>query len=445
MLFCLAWVGALARLWVMRLLLSAIACSPTLGSEAHFGWCALVANARIFDEVHLLGHVYNQTELEAARESGLLPPNVHLHFAGTIHLRGRSPMLARIHNWRAYASWSAEILPIAEHLHRKIGFSFSQHATVSSWRVPSPLWKIRGLKFIWGPLGGGEVFPLSLLGILSPKTAAYELARKLQGVLAICNPEVRACARNAEVLLASNEETAKVLLSLGARRERVKLLSPGFFLPGQIESLAKGFENAEGVKSGAESGVLRLFAGGEIEGRKGIGLALDAIALFRRENDASLTYTIAGGGAELPALHARAKALGLKDCVRFVPTLRGAHYVEALAAADIYLLPSLRDSVGLTLMEAMICECIPVVADCGGPGRIVTPDCGIKIRVCRRGQMIRDLADALSRLASMNPADRTDMGKSAAGRVVKNFSLASYEEALADVYRGGGGGLRFKV
>jgi glycosyltransferase involved in cell wall biosynthesis len=45
-----------------------------------------------------------------------------------------------------------------------------------------------------------------------------------------------------------------------------------------------------------------------------------------------------------------------------------------LRAAHIYLLPSLRDSAGITLAEAMLAGCVPVVADCAGPGEIVTEE-----------------------------------------------------------------------
>jgi len=41
---------------------------------------------------------------------------------------------------------------------------------------------------------------------------------------------------------------------------------------------------------------------------------------------------------------------------------------RARRAGDIYLLPSLREGVPLTQMEAMAAGCIPVVMDCGGAG-----------------------------------------------------------------------------
>lgn len=55
---------------------------------------------------------------------------------------------------------------------------------------------------------------------------------------------------------------------------------------------------------------------------------------------------------------------------------RQAGYWKELAASHVFLLPSLGESSGLTMMEAMLAGCAPFVADCGGPAHIVTEACG---------------------------------------------------------------------
>ena len=76
----------------------------------------------------------------------------------------------------------------------------------------------------------------------------------------------------------------------------------------------------------------------------------------------------------------------------------GADYLKELGESHVFLLPSLRESAGITMMEAMLAGCVPVVADCGGPAHIVTDDCGWKIPVGGRAGMIDALAEAIATL-----------------------------------------------
>jgi len=123
----------------VRVLLSAIACSPQLGSEAQFGWNSLLAVSEVADEVHLLGHDFNRQHLLAAKEHGLLPDHVTLHFAGVHPPFPKNRFAARVVAWRVYRDWSREALALAKELHAKHRFDLIHHVTVASWRVASEL------------------------------------------------------------------------------------------------------------------------------------------------------------------------------------------------------------------------------------------------------------------------------------------------------------------
>src|SRR4030095_6150714 len=72
-------------------------------------------------------------------------------------------------------------------------------------------------------------------------------------------------------------------------------------------------------------------------------------------------------------------------------TLSWQEYQEELGA-HVYLLPSMRKTVGPTKMEAMSTGCVPIVADNGGRKLMLTEECGYKIPVTTPKRMAEEIA-----------------------------------------------------
>jgi glycosyltransferase involved in cell wall biosynthesis len=170
-----------------------------------------------------------------------------------------------------------------------------------------------------------------------------------------------------------------------------------------------------------------------MEGRKGVGLALRALALAA-EKGLNFHYTIAGGGPELPSLRQLAKALGLgEDRVLFHPGYTGDAYIAALHHSDIYFLPSFRESTPVTLLEAYLAGCYPIVADTGAQGEIVRLAGGKLAGGTNPDELVRGLADALLWCAEHRP-QLGELARHSAEKVKNHFSSACYENKLRDAY-----------
>jgi len=141
-------------------------------------------------------------------------------------------------------------------------------------------------------------------------------------------------------------------------------------------------------------GPLRLFAGGNLIGAKGVTLAFHALARVKAKG-VKFHYRLGGGGPESQHLRALAAHLGLQDEVVFGESLAGEAYPKELGATHIYLLPRLREGAPLTLMEAMLAGCVPVVAKCGGVAHVITDDCGYEVPITTRNKFVGALADAI--------------------------------------------------
>ena len=408
----------------MKILISAYSADPYLGSEDWFTWSAVRCLARDH-ELHVLTSSRNRDSLARAAGEGLIPPAVQFHYAGAVKPWSPGRLRARFQNWKEYVSFAGATLPVARQLMRTIKFDLAHHVTVASWRVASPLWQ-SGLPLIFGPIGGNEQFPVRFIPVLSPGAAAYELARMASNRVSRISPAVRNCLRRAAHVFAANLETEQLVKAMRGSDQGVSLLQPGFYSREAIADFSR-FDTGKSM-----AGPLRLFAGGNMEGRKGVALALAALARVKR-NGVDFIYRLAAGGPEIPHLKQLAARLGLQREVLFTENLRGEDYRRELGATHVYLLPSFRESTGLTMMEAMLAGCVPVVADSGGPGFIVTDECGYKIPVVSREQMVGQLTAVITAIGR----DRkiiSEKGPAARKRVATAFSAENYRKSVNAVY-----------
>ena len=123
----------------------------------------------------------------------------------------------------------------------------------------------------------------------------------------------------------------------------------------------------------------------------------------------STVFTIVGAGPAEKTLKALAAALGVTDAVRWVPWAPQSELHEHYYEHDVLLFPSLRDSGGMVVLEALAHGLPVVCADVGGPGVIVNERCG---RVVRTAGLTRDeIVAALARVLLELSCDRVLLNK----------------------------------
>lgn len=408
----------------MKVLLSAHACNPESTSECIVGWRCLLAVASRH-EVWLLTAERNRAALERARESGALPPNVRLHFAGKPFRRSSHPMLAKLREWPYYAAFLKAARPIAKQLHEEIGFDLVHHATFATWRIPVPYGEL-GIPFVIGPIGGGEIFNLAFSRYLSFEARFFEWFRNAATLSSLWNPGVRRTFHMASVVLSANPETSRIVSRFTRDKQRIRTLLVTSFTNEAIERFAP-------APGKSYQGKLLLAGGGTCEGRKGVLLVLEALRLVKAQG-VPFHYTFAGSGPEAAFLLRKRDEMDLGREVDILPNLKRDEYLEHLGRTHVYLLPSLRDNSPVALMEAMLAGCVPVVAACNGPAVIVNAGCGYSCPTDDPQALIRNLADVVCELH----ADRSkleQLGYQARLRISKDFNHESYGAGIEAAYR----------
>jgi glycosyltransferase involved in cell wall biosynthesis len=135
----------------------------------------------------------------------------------------------------------------------------------------------------------------------------------------------------------------------------------------------------------------------------------------------------------LPHLQQLAEKLGIAQDVSIGQGFKREDYVRELQDTDLYLLPSLREGGGLTMMEAMLAGCVPIVADAGGPGSAVADGCGVRVAIETPEQMSREIGAAIVRF-DQNRQLLAQFGQAAAAHIAQQYAHARFTAAIWEVY-----------
>lgn len=411
----------------MKILLSAYHCEAGRGSEYGIGWGWAEQAAR-FHEVWVLTLADHRPAIERSLLECPLP-NAHFVYLGlpkcTKHFRNGG-----VGATVCYYAWQIAAYFVARRLHRRNAFDIVHHVTyVCYWRptflalLPSP--------FVWGPVGGGESAPRSFRKSFGLRGRIFEIARDLARMIGERDPFVRHAARKASLGLATTEETARRMRTLGCKPVLV-LTQVGL----SREDI--GYLSTYGFR---HSGMFRLISVGRLIHWKGHHLGLRAFAIFQRRVEAS-EYWIVGDGPERRSLEQLAEELGVADKVKFWGWMPRREALQMLAECDVLVLPSLHESGGYVCSESMAAGRPVICLDLGGPALQVTEDTGIKITVSSPEQAVLDMADAFHELAS-DPQLLARLGVAAKKRVAEHFDwnvkgliMAEYYGSVAAAKRG---------
>lgn len=175
-----------------------------------------------------------------------------------------------------------------------------------------------------------------------------------------------------------------------------------------------------------------LVSVGRLNVEKGVDLAIRSLAAVRRSvPDARLV--IVGRGEEQDALEALTSRLGLESAVTFVGAQPAEQVARYMAAADIFLFPTVREEAApLVLPQAMACG-VPVIASSIGGITEVIARSGVDGILTEPGD-----EDALVARIEVLLADedaRKRMGHAARERVLAEYTLERMVERTLEVYR----------
>jgi colanic acid/amylovoran biosynthesis glycosyltransferase len=178
-------------------------------------------------------------------------------------------------------------------------------------------------------------------------------------------------------------------------------------------------------------GAVRLITVARLVRDKAIHLALRTIAAIRAARpDLAVRLRVVGDGPLRAALEAESSALGLTDTVTFSGPADHDEVRRALGESDLFLLPSVAETLSVAVLEAMACG-LPVVAtDVGGVSEIVSGRTGRLVPAgdpAALAAAVLDLVEAGDQWPALAAAAR--------GLVVRDYDIDVLNERLVGHYR----------
>jgi len=401
-----------------RIVLSAYACRPGFGSEHLTGWQTAVHLAP-HCALTVLTRLKNQSFIEEALTTQ--PIDVPIEFLyydlpkTFVDLKERGVISTRVYYllWQrlAFKSLRRELL--------ERNFEIAQHLTFNSFESASVLWKY-AKHCIVGPIGGGMRVGDEILPLFHGR-AILERLRNFRVGLSARNPLVRRTLARADYVFFANQETADLVGPMRTGPSEIML---------DVGVDPRRFDQRSREKS---AGGLRVLFAGRLEARKGIWLIPP---LLERVVDRvpELSMVILGTGPEEAALRKRLAEFIANGRVSMRGEVSHNAMLSAYRNTDCLLFPSLRDTSGTVVLEAMACG-LPVLAiKHQGARLMLRPECSILVEPGPVDLIVDALACALATLHD----DRElvlELGEAGRQRATQHFSWEARTERFLLCYR----------
>jgi glycosyltransferase involved in cell wall biosynthesis len=400
-----------------NLILISESISPTGGSEPGKGWWWSCALSKYF-QLHI---ITNHHSFEKCRNQKYVLDNKWIFY----------PTDYEITSWKfpwgllQYRKWLAEALRIAETINRE-NLAALHHVILGSFRYLPSYEKLK-IQYILGPLGGGETTPWSLI-LHRPVPLNHkitEIFRSLFNYSFALYPRLRKTMKSAMLVLATSNETERVLRAIGARKTCV--VFPDALQYSETTSSVDRINRQQSLKS-----EIRLIWQGRPLWWKGPDLAV-SLLIHLRNAGLPVTLALVGQWDNQPMKQQLIKqAKGFTDFLHFVPSVSAPKFPKLLSHYHGLVATSLHDSGGIPLLEAQL-QGLPCFSlGMGGNRLAIAPHKGRQTLPCYNINTFLD--EGIERVKSWYENPETWMEESiAAENFSKNFGISNIENIISEL------------
>jgi glycosyltransferase involved in cell wall biosynthesis len=221
-----------------------------------------------------------------------------------------------------------------------------------------------------------------------------------------------------KIMAVSESVRSEILRHTGLPPEMTTVIHPGVDPPGQctaLQVLDPGHVPVVGTA-------------GPLEAVKGVHFFLGAAQKVLAQRS-DVEFLVAGAGPEEHNLRRLARDLGISGSVTFIPNL--FDFSRSLTAMDIFCLPSLKQGLGTTMLEAMALGRPVIATGVGGVYSVVHDN--------RTGLVVppgdsTSLANRILELLN-DPVRARAIGEAARQKVRKRFRVETMVQKTVAVYR----------
>lgn len=223
-------------------------------------------------------------------------------------------------------------------------------------------------------------------------------------------------------MIAVSSEVRRHLITQGVHESKISIVPNGIAFHPWDETQRTAARLELGLD--LESPILGTTA--RLTKLKGVDHALYALSRVRQDMP-HVKYVVFGDGEERNALMALAKDLGLKDSVIWAGYRTDVQAL--LPALDVFLFPSLREAMGISIVEAMGAKVPTIATKIGGIPEVLANDTGVLVPPADAVT----LADAILQLLR-DPQRRASIAEAAWNRAHDEYSVKRMAARTLGVY-----------
>ena len=409
-----------------RVLLSAYQCGPGMGSVSQIGW-HWYSRLALRLPVTLVTHVRNREALMAA--GGPLPGSQIIYidtewFAGPLYR-----WAARLFRQSQHAVFLVSSADFYVYDGAALQELRRRQAAGANWDIVhavtpvSPMAATRlhqlGRPLVLGPWNGGLGNPANFPEIMRADAAWLYPVRKLGRVV----DALAGSSRHAAAILTATRATVDSI-ALRHRPRCIPMLENGVDL--------EVFTPGPWLAAPGTGQPLRLVFVGRLVPFKGVSMLLEA--LVRIKGELSVHLTLVGDGPLEGELQAEVQTRSLTGQVTFTGALPPLEVAARMREAHLFCLPSVRESGGAVLLEAMACARPVTAVAFGGPAEIVDEAVGRPLPDTGREAVVNGLVAVFREVVAQPDAWRL-RGEEGLRRARERYGWEAKVDAAVALYQ----------
>lgn len=366
----------------MNILINAYACAPNWGSEQGMAWHWIIELAKMHN-LYVITEGEWKKEIEEAVALLDVKDNIHFYY---------NPVSDKIRtmcwnqgDWRFYwyyRKWQKKTLTIARQICSEHRIDIIHQLNMIGFREPGYLWNIYDTNYVWGPVGGMEIVPLSYLsGMPLSKKTKYIVKNMLNHLQIRYSARVGKAIHRADIVIAATQGTYNSFVKLHHIKP-VYMNEAGCTMSEQ--HTAHNFNKDQ----------LDILWVGRFLDTKKLDIAIRTIAKVK---DLPVFLHIVGSGSDTEnAMYQQmADKMGISNNIKWYGKLANKKVQEMMNQMDLFLFTSVLEGTPHVVLEA-ITNCLPILCiDTCGQGQLVNESIGWKVPLTNPQQNSTDFAAIL--------------------------------------------------
>lgn len=402
---------------MINVLINAYAVSPNWGSEQGMGWNWIINIAK-YCNVDVITEGEWQNEIEEAVSKLHYKDNIKFHYL---------PLSDKVRkmcwdqgDWRFYwyyRKWQKQALHTAEKIIATKKIDVIHQLNMIGFREPGYLWKIPNIPFVWGPIGGMELMPMTYLKDAPWKQRIFNtIKNKINQYQYTHSSRVIKAINRADLLISAVKGVKDVLCNI------YNMDSLLINETGVNDNLNAYHRESDPDKP------LKLIWVGKFDFRKQLQLALRSLAAVKSDR---IELHICGTGNDevVCDLKSLAEQLGIASQCFWYGNVDHDKITGMMAAADILFFTSIMDATSTVVLEAVSVDLPTLCFNTCGFGQIVKDFAGFTIELSDPETSVNDFAEKLDFILN----HRTVID-SISTKIAKNKYALSWDEKARTMF-----------